>query len=84
MKTITINNVRFVIQAFDKYNFFNLSPIDNGDVNFDKKLGCIQFDLTQKKNIIFHTGINSSYAMDFISKINFQEVLSEVHALCEK
>lgn len=84
MKTITINNVRFVIQAFDKHNFFNLSPIDNGEINFDKKLGSIRFDLSQKKNIIFHAGINSSYAMDFISKINFQEVSSEVHALYEK
>ena len=84
MKSITINNVRFVIQAFDKDNFFNLSPIDNGDIHFDKKLGCLQFDLRQKKNIIFHTGKDSTYSVDFVSKINIQEVSSEVHALCEQ
>jgi hypothetical protein len=84
MKTITINNVRFVIQAFDKDKFFNLSAIDNGDVPFDKKLGCLQFDLRQKKNIIFHTGKDNTYSLDFISKINIQEVSSEVHAVCEK
>lgn len=84
MKTITINNVRFVIQAFEKDKFFNLSPIDNGDIHFDKKLGCLQFDLRQKKNIIFHTGKDSTYSLDFISKINIQEVSSDVHAVCKK
>ena len=56
MKTITVNNVRFVIQAFDKDNFFNLSPIDNWDISFDKKLGCLQFDLRQKKISFFILG----------------------------
>ena len=84
MKTITINSVCFVIQAFEKDKFFNISPIDNGDILFDKKLGCIQFDLRQKKNIIFHTGKDTTYSVDFVSKINIQEVSSEVHSLCEK
>lgn len=84
MRTIIIHNTRFGIQAFDKDNFFNLTEIDNGDIPFDKKLGCLKFDLTQNKDIIYHNSKNSAYAMDFISKINIQEVIAEVYAICEK
>ena len=83
MKVIEIQNKKFVIQSFVEKEYFNLSAVDNG-LPYNEKLGELKFNLLQEDagKIILHTGKDTQFARDFISKINIQEVSNLVHNAC--